>query len=143
VASVEGATGRRVVASLESGTDLLGEIERLAAEHRISFGEVRGIGSLDHACVSFYDQTAKMDRELRFDRPMMLLALAGTVLEEDDRAGAHCHVVLADDSGRAFGGDISAGCRVFSCELVIEELSAGAISRQVDAATGLARFRFG
>lgn len=142
MASMEGVTGRRVVASLGRGCDLLHEIERLADEHNVGFGEVRGIGSLDRAAVSYYDQQAKADRELAFEKPMMLLALAGTVLEENGSTGAHVHVVLADESGRAFGGDVSVGCRVFSCELVIEELSTGQVSRRVDAATGLARLQF-
>jgi predicted DNA-binding protein with PD1-like motif len=142
MASVECATGRRIVASLQKGADLLAEIERLAEEHGIGFGEVRGIGSLDRASVTFYDQAAKEDRALEFERPMMLLALAGTVLQQDGATGAHVHIVLADDSGAAYGGDISLGCRVFSCELVLEELPAGAVGRREDPATGLARLQF-
>jgi predicted DNA-binding protein with PD1-like motif len=138
----ECVAGRRVMASLERGADLLGEIERLANERHMSFAEVRGIGSLDQASVSYYDQVARKDRELTFERQMMLLSLAGTVLEQDGKAAAHVHVVLSDDSGAAYGGDISSGCRVFSCELVFEELKTGAVSRRVDDATGLARLQF-
>ena len=134
--------GRTTLASLDRGSDLLTEIERLVRENDIDFCEVSGIGSLDQARVTYYDQVAQEDLEIAFDRPMMLIALAGTVLREGAEIQAHGHVVLGDASGAAFGGDISPGCLVFSCELILTELSGSPVTRRQDAATGLARLCF-
>ena len=134
--------GRTTLASLDRGSDLLTEIERLVRENDIDFCEVSGIGSLDQARVTYYDQVAQEDLEIAFDRPMMLIALAGTVLREGAEIQAHGHVVLGDASGAAFGGDISPGCLVFSCELILTELSGSPVTRRQDDATGLARLCF-
>ena len=134
--------GRTTLASLDRGSDLLTEIERLVRENDIGFCEVSGIGSLVRARVTYYDQVEQEDREIAFDRPMMLIALAVTVLREGGEIQAHGHVVLGDASGAAFGGDISPGCLVFSCELILTELSGSPVTRRQDDATGLARLCF-
>ena len=134
--------GRITVATLDTGSDLLSEIERLVRENDIDFCEVSGIGSLDQARVTYYDQVKQEDCEIAFERPMMLITLAGTVLREGAVIQAHGHVVLGDASGAAFGGDISPGCLVFSCELILTELLGSPVTRRQDDATGLARLCF-
>lgn len=71
------------LATLDRGSDLLSEIERLVRENDIDFCEVTGIGSLERAQVTYYDQAEQEDREITFERPMMLIALAGTVLRQE------------------------------------------------------------
>jgi len=142
MADAERSLGRCLVASLDHGSDLLAEIERIATEHDVCFADVRGIGSLERAVVTFYDQATKEDKELVFERPLMLLAMAGSVIGGKD-GGAHVHLILADDSGRVVGGDLSPGCRVYSAELMLTELTGAPASREVDQETGLARLRFG
>ena len=137
------APGRRLVATLDRGTDLQEELERLALENDLALCEVTGIGSLAASTVTYYDQASQTDRELVFERPLMLLGLSGTVLRADDGMQAHCHLVLGDASGEACGGDLSPGCVVFSCEVVLTELVGPAAARVEDEATGLSHFVFG
>jgi predicted DNA-binding protein with PD1-like motif len=136
-------SGRTLVAALDSGSDLLEEIERLVRENGIVFCAVSGIGSLAESRVTYYDQAAQEDREIVFERPLMLVTLSGTVLRSDGDVHSHCHLVLGDAAGLAFGGDLSPGCIVYSCELRLLELVGPRIARAPNAATGLSQFVFG
>jgi predicted DNA-binding protein with PD1-like motif len=135
------ASGRSIVANPPRGSDLLAEIERLVLENDIDFCRVEGIGSLSGARMTFYDQSSREDREIAVDRPMMLLNLSGTALRSGDDVLVHCHFVLGDVLGMAFGGDLSSGCAVFSCELILQELDGPPMARSIDAGTGLARLQ--
>lgn len=136
-------SGRKLVAALDKGSDLLEEIERLVRENGIAFCELSGIGSLAESRVTYYDQAAQEDREIVFERPMMLVTLSGTVLRSEGEVHCHCHLVLGDATGSAYGGDLSPGCIVYSCELALLELVGPPIARAPNAATGLSKFVFG
>jgi predicted DNA-binding protein with PD1-like motif len=134
---------RTVVAALDRGTDLLEEIERLVRENDLAFCRVSGLGSLAAARVTYYDQAAKEDRDIVFEQPMMLVTLTGTVLRAGGDIEAHCHLVVGDERGVSYGGDLSPGCVVFSGELMFIELVGPPVSRRTDDGTGLARLTFG
>ena len=106
-------SGRTLIATLDKGSDLLEEIERLVRENGIAFCALTGIGSLAESRVTYYDQVARRDREISFERPMMLVTLSGTILRSDGEVHSHCHLVLGDSLGMAFGGDLSRGCIVY------------------------------
>ena len=129
--------GRTLVAALRTGSDLLEDIERLVLEHDIAFCRIEAIGSLDRAVLTYYDQSAQGDKEIDVDRPVMLLAASGTALRSAGGVEVHCHLVLGDALGMASGGDLSPGCVVFSCELLLQELVGPAMTRALDPATGL------
>lgn len=140
----EFTTRRTVVVSLEQGSDLLDEIERLVAGRDLTFCRLSAIGSLASARMTYYDQAAKEDLEIVFEEPMMLVVLAGTALVTGGgEVETHAHLVLANEHGVAYGGDLSSGCVVFSCELLLQELVGPPVSRRVDERTGLARLTIG
>lgn len=131
--------GRVVVAALDKGSDLLLELQRLVHANGLGFCHVSGIGSLDAARMTYYDQDAREDRDIVVDRPMMLAGLGGTALLVGDEVTVHAHLIVSDKSGAAFAGDLSSGCVVFSCEVVLTELLGPPVRREADAVTGLDR----
>jgi len=131
------AVGRTLVTTPRKGTDLLEEIERLVLENDIAFCRIEAIGSLDRAAMTYYDQSTQGDKEIDLDRPVMLLTASGTALRSDADVQVHCHLVLGDALGMASGGDLSPGCVVFSCELILQELVGPAMARALEPATGL------
>jgi len=139
VASFE--VGRTLVVSLPGGSDLLGQIEGLVLANSIDFCRIEGIGSLSGARMTYYDQSALEDREIEVDRPMMLASVSGTALRSGEGVEVHCHLVLADALGMASAGDLSPGCVVFSCELLLQELNGPRMVRAIDASTGLSPLR--
>lgn len=131
------AAGRRVVARLEHGGDLLAQIADVADAHGVTMGEVRAVGALQRAELAFYDQTARRYEPHTFERPLELLALAGNVSRRDGQSAVHAHLVLGEADGRCLGGHALPGCVVFACELVLEELVGEPLERGHDEVTGL------
>jgi len=130
---------RRFTGRLPHGSDLLGALTEFCLQNGIRFGGVQALGALQKARVAFYDQSAQTYREVAFDLPLELLTLTGNISLKDGRPFVHAHVVLAGEDGRAFGGHLVEGCRVFACEFAIEEWRhAPAPERQNDPVTGLA-----
>ena len=77
------AGGRRVVARLEHGGDLLEQIAAVADAHGMAMAEVRAIGALQRAELAFYEQDAKRYEGHVVERPVELLALAGNISRRD------------------------------------------------------------
>jgi predicted DNA-binding protein with PD1-like motif len=139
--SREFARGRRVVARLLHGGDLLAEIAAVADEHRMPMAEVRAIGALSEARVAFYDQDAKTYGEFAVPGPVELLCLLGNVSRRDGGTAVHAHVTLAGHDGACVGGHLVPGCRVFACELILQELVGEPLERAFDEVTGLPLWR--
>ena len=88
--------------------------------------------------MTYYDQSAQGDRQIDVDRPMMLLSTPSGRLS-DRTPGWKSTATSSSEtrSGMASGGDLSPGCVVFSCELILQELVGPRMTRALDAATGL------
>ena len=139
--SREFARGRRVVARLPHGGDLLAEITAVADEYGMAVAELRAIGALQRARLSFYDQTTHRYEEFSVDEPVELVSLLGTVSRRDGATAVHVHAALAGHHGGCVGGHVAPGCVVFACELVVQELVGEPLERAHDEQTGLPLWR--
>ena len=139
--SREYARGRRVVARLPHGCDLLEEIAAVATRHGVAAAEVRAIGALSEARLAYYDQRERVYGEFAVDGPVELVSLLGNVSQRDGATVAHVHATLAGDDGACVGGHVAPGCRVFACELMLQELEGEPLEREHDEVTGLPLWR--
>ncbi len=139
--SKEYARGRRVVARLPHGGDLLQEIAAVADAHAMAMAEVRAIGALSEARLAYYDQQARRYGEFAVDGAVELLALLGNVSRRDGATAVHVHATLAGHDGACVGGHVAPGCRVFACELMLQELDGDPLEREYDEVTGLPLWR--
>lgn len=138
MASREFERGRRLVARLPYGADLLEAIAAVADEHGVLVGELRAIGALQRARLAFYDQQSHVYGEWSLDQPLELVTLLGNVSRRDGGTAVHVHATLADHDGVCFGGHVAPGCTVFACELFLQELVDGEpLERAYDDETGL------
>ncbi len=133
--------GRRVVARLTHGGDLLEEITAVAGAHGMRTAELRAIGALQTARLAFYDQATHAYGEFAVDRPVELISLLGNLSLKDGAPFVHAHATLADHDGACVAGHVTAGCIVFACELVLQELVGEPLEREFDAVTGLTLWR--
>jgi len=133
--------GRRIVARLPHGGDLLTEIAGVADAHGVRLAELRAIGALRCARLAYYDQAAHTYREFPVERPVELVALLGNISRRDGATAVHAHVTLSDTDGRCFGGHVAPGCVVFACELMVQELVGETLARELDEETGLPLWR--
>jgi predicted DNA-binding protein with PD1-like motif len=137
----EFARGRRVVARLSHGGDLLEEIAAVAAAHGMQAAELRAIGALQTARLAYYDQTTHEYGELPVDAPVELVGLLGNVSRRDGATAVHAHATLAGHDGACIGGHVAPGCVVFACELILQELVGEPLERAHDEVTGLPLWR--
>ena len=137
----EFARGRRVVARLPHGGDLLEEIAAVADAHGMQAAELRAIGALQTARLAFYDQTSHEYGEFAVDAPVELVGLLGNVSRRDGATAVHAHATLAGHDGGCVGGHVAPGCVIFACELILQELVGEPLEREFDEVTGLPLWR--
>ncbi len=130
--------GRKLMARLFKGEDLLLALEKLCREQDIELGEVRAIGAVSKARVGYYHQAEQKYEFLELNRPLEIVSLVGNISLKDGRPMVHAHIVLADGKGAASGGHLAEGTIIFACEAVIQEyLAAEPLVRRLDKDTGL------
>ncbi|HEY6564435.1 MAG TPA: PPC domain-containing DNA-binding protein [Pirellulaceae bacterium] len=119
-----------VVLRLHPGDDLRLSLDRLAREQRWDAAVVLTcVGSLSHAALRFADQPEPSQLKGKFE----ITALTGTL----SRHGSHMHLGIADAAGRAWGGHLVEGCRVYTtAEIVIGILPRVKFQRKLDPQTG-------
>jgi uncharacterized protein len=139
--SREFSRGRRIVARLPYGGDLLAEIAKVADAHSMKNAELRAIGALQHARLAFYDQQAKEYHEFAVDEPVELVSVLGNVSRRDGATAVHAHASLAGHLGGTIGGHVVGGCTIFACELILQELVGEDLERAYDEQTGLPLWR--
>ena len=137
----EYARGRRVVARLPHGGDLLEEIGAVAEAYGMRAAELRAIGALQTARLAFYDQTSHQYGEFPVDAPVELVGLLGNVSRRDGATAVHAHATLAGHDGACVGGHVAPGCVIFACELLLQELVGEPHEREFDEVTGLPLWR--
>lgn len=128
--------GRTLMASLDHGADIIGQILYIAEKKAIRTGLVSGIGALSRAELSCYDQAAHKYGSIRIDQPMELAAFSGNISLLGEKAFLHGHAVLSDGSGRTIAGHLMSGT-IFAAEVCLQELLGLPLKRSADPATGL------
>lgn len=126
-----------IIGKLRHGSDLLRELNKLAASEGISAGFIQLMGSIARARLSFYDQKIHAYRELDFDSPHEIVSAGGNISLRDDKPYVHLHLAVADATGKVVGGHCLQGCKVFAVEFAIWPFKGEAPRRALDHTTGL------
>lgn len=139
--AVESRVGRRVVARLVQGEDVVRALVELCRRFKVHAGEVRVVGALKSAELVEYDQAKRSYRPpRRIELPMEVLSLQGNVSTDGDGPRPHLMLVASreTDAGlQVFGGRLLSGA-VFSCEAVVESWDDLPLERKLDRELGLA-----
>jgi predicted DNA-binding protein with PD1-like motif len=129
--------GRGFVGRLETGSDLVAEIERFCREQGIVAAQVTVIGALRRAAYAYYEQHDHRYLELSSETHHEIVGFTGNVSLRDDKPFLHAHATFADANGATVGGHLLRGCEVFAAEVMIRELSGVSLVRSFDEETGL------
>ncbi len=108
-----------IVCRLRSGADLLGELQTLAQKEGISLGLISGIGALKSAAVGIFLPEESRYETREFVGELEICHLSGNISIKDKKPFVHAHLVISDRQGRAWGGHLLPGCRIFVAEAVI------------------------
>ena len=134
----EAKAGRAFAGRLETGSDLVAEIERFCLEREVTAAQVTVIGAVRRARYAYYEQTDHRYLELETDSHHEIVAFLGNVSLRDDKPFLHAHATFADASGATVGGHLLRGIEVFAAEVMIRELGDVSLIRLHDEETGLA-----
>ena len=138
--SVKVDLGRCFVFLPEYDSDLLGSVVEAAKEHGIDAAFFMALGALRSASIRYYEQDRKEYRSISLNEPLEIISCVGNIGRLKGEIFAHAHAVLADKNGRAYGGHLADGCRVFACEIMLFELKGVSLNREYDETTGLNLF---
>lgn len=134
----EVGAARGFVGRLDTGSDLVTEIERFCAEQGVAAAQVTVIGAVRQARYAYYEQNDRRYRELGSQTHHEIVGFTGNVSLKEDRPFLHAHATFADAAGETVGGHLLRGCEVFAAEVMIREMSGASLVRMPDEETGLA-----
>ncbi len=131
--------GRTFLFSIAKGEDLIPFLQEFCAENNIKFGIITAtIGAVSKATIAIYDQKEKKYKKISFEKDMEILSLQGNISLHDLKPMIHAHITLSDINGNAFGGHLMSPTIIFSCEMMIQELTGQEIkTRKSDKTTQL------
>jgi predicted DNA-binding protein with PD1-like motif len=134
----ETSPGRTWVGRLETGDDLVDEIERVCAEHDVRAAWVSAIGAVKRASFAYYEQDERRYLELASEEHHEITGFVGNISIRDDRPFLHAHATFGARSGETVGGHLLRGCEVFAAEITIREMTGVELVRTPDEVSGLA-----
>ncbi|NJR65506.1 MAG: DNA-binding protein [Leptolyngbyaceae cyanobacterium CRU_2_3] len=110
--------------------DLKAELEAFVQKQQLDAAcIVTCVGSLTQAVLRFANQPNGILLEEKFE----IMSLAGTMSQQ----GCHCHLAIADSTGRTLGGHLMPGCLIYTtAEIVIGILPHLSFQRELDLRTG-------
>lgn len=91
---------------LDAGDDVIASIAELAKQEGIDAGHVTGLGSVEKITLGFLDPEAQEYVRRRFEEPMEVAQLTGSLSLEGERHFVHLHAVVAPRELLAYGGHV-------------------------------------
>jgi predicted DNA-binding protein with PD1-like motif len=137
VRSIQTETKRAIFARMEPGEDVLGTIESVAREHGVKSGQLSLIGAVSKAKLGYFQRESSEYKDFTVNKDVEVVSCIGDISTHEGNLIIHAHMVVADETGRCWGGHLMAGCEVsVTIELVIIETEIELI-RARDDVTGL------
>ena len=100
---------------------LLESLTDYAKKYAIKTGEISFIGAVQNVNVMYMNQDNKKYDKHTFEGGHEVLSGLGNISLLDGEAFVHVHITVADKDGKAFGGHLDEGTRIWLIEAVIKE----------------------
>jgi hypothetical protein len=134
---VKASVGQAHILKPPFGSDLLPELEGYVRANHINLAWLSGVGAVSRATIRYYDQPKQTWLDLDLDQRLEVAGLWGNVSLLNGEPIVHVHCVLADETGRCYGGHLGSNTLVFNLEILLTTLSGPAVIRKMDPQTGL------
>jgi uncharacterized protein len=121
---------------LETGEEATEKLLAFARSSQVDGATFTGIGAFSSAVLGFFDLDRKEYDRIKLDEQLELVSLIGNFAAQDGETKLHCHVVVANRKGHAFGGHLLEGYVRPTLEAVVIDTPAH-LRRTTDPATGL------
>jgi predicted DNA-binding protein with PD1-like motif len=130
--------GRTFIGRLAFNDDLLLTLTGFCKNKKIRTGAFSLIGAVQNANLGYYDQKKKRYSGcVALKQKLEIVSCTGNISMKDNEIFVHAHICLADSKGKAFGGHLMPGTRVFAAEFFLQELKGIELVRVKDTVTGL------
>jgi len=130
--------GRLFIGRFKDGGDLLAELTGLCKKEGIRLGVFSVIGALTGAKLGYYKQDEKKYTDcVSLDKKLEIASCTGNISLLNSEIFVHAHIVLADHSGKTYGGHLMPGATIFAAEYYVRELKGTPLERTRDPETGL------
>ena len=131
-----GVEGDILVVRLEQDEDVLGSLEKVAAERGITSGHLlSGIGMLHDFEIGYFNGKDYLKRHVT--EPHELTSMQGSIASKEGKPNFHIHVTLAGSDHNIVGGHLFKGKVNIINEIVIRKFKHLDMRRELNNATGL------
>lgn len=128
--------GNQLLIRLEKGEEVTASIEKICEEYGVKAGIINGLGAASYAKICLYDVEKKEFSYNEINMPLEIASITGNVSEMEGKVYLHNHIVLADGTGRCYGGHLKEVVISATAEIFITVID-GKIGRRADTETGL------
>ncbi|HEV8572106.1 MAG TPA: DUF296 domain-containing protein [Actinomycetota bacterium] len=129
--------GKAAMIRLEEGEDLYDGVSQGVRDLGIEAATVQAIGGLTHAKFAYYNQEKGEYEEHEFPGGWEIASCLGNVSIKDGEPFLHAHLVVSGSDGKALGGHLLPGSKVFLAEVYVRALGGEAPVRKLDETLGL------
>jgi predicted DNA-binding protein with PD1-like motif len=137
VRSIQTEGIRIIFARMHPGEDVLESIEKVVKKHGVKSGQLSLIGAVSKAKLGYFNRDTAEYRHFTVEEDVEVVSCMGNISTHEENIVVHAHMIVADESGKCYGGHLMVGCEVsVTIELVIIETEIELIRKQDDA-TGL------
>jgi len=132
------SAGRIFLGRFAAGEDLLESLTALCRKEDVRLGIFSIIGALRRVELGYYDQNKQeYVHSVSLPGKYEITSCIGNVSLKDGAVFVHAHMTVADREGKAFGGHLMPGSKIFAAEYSIQELTGAEFHRGLDPQTGL------
>ncbi len=121
---------------INRGGKIVESLQDLAAKEQIKAGFFMGVGAVDRTTLAHYSVKNQKYSEEKYDLPLELTNLTGSISTLKGEPAIHAHATLADDSFQVLAGHLVEARVSGTCEVLITDLGAE-IKKKHDEETGL------
>ncbi|MGM0415170.1 MAG: PPC domain-containing DNA-binding protein [Bacillota bacterium] len=115
-------TGQVLKGRLPRGEDLLETLTDLVKDANIRSGHVKVLGALKNAKIGYFNQDEKKYYYHELDSGVEIAHCQGNISLLDGEPFIHAHIIVTDSEGRAYGGHLAEGSKIYVAETIIQEL---------------------
>jgi len=122
---------------LERGEEVIAELTAFAADKKIPWGFLQGIGAIREVTLGYFDTDTNRYRTKRIRETVEVVSLIGNISHLDNKPSIHAHIVVAGPEQRLLGGHFIEGTVAVTLEIIVTVISTRLV-RTPDTKTGYA-----
>ncbi len=133
--------GNKIVMRIDKGEEVVGAIEKVCKEQKITLGSVSGLGAAGRVKVGLFDVLEKKYYSKVFEGDYEITNMTGNISTMNGETYIHLHITISDHDMRAYGGHLNEAVICATCEVVIDIID-GMVDREFNDEVGLNIYKF-